>query len=145
MPAAATAGRLYELSGDSWFGGLGFERRGTPNAAPAALASRDLPSLSGGYRWDERHSLSLQLVPGGRRDGLAQEVHLTFRTALGRDQVTLDLLSSTVFLPGGQAAPQRLGLSVSYDWPRYFVRLAYDPKANFLPQDSLKLSAGMRF
>ena len=40
---------------------------------------------------------------------------------------------------------ERLGLSVSYDWPRYFVRLSYDSKLSPLPQDSLRFSAGVRF
>jgi hypothetical protein len=39
----------------------------------------------------------------------------------------------------------RLGLSVNYDWPRYFVRLSYDTGLNPLPQDNLRFSAGMRF
>jgi len=40
---------------------------------------------------------------------------------------------------------ERLGLSVSYDWPRYFVRLTYDSKLAPIPQDSLRFSAGVRF
>jgi hypothetical protein len=39
----------------------------------------------------------------------------------------------------------RLGLVMSYDWPRYFVRLSYDSKLNLVPQDSLRFSAGIRF
>jgi hypothetical protein len=42
-------------------------------------------------------------------------------------------------------SPDRLGLSVSYDWPRYFVRLSYDSAVTPLPQDSLRFSAGVRF
>jgi hypothetical protein len=34
---------------------------------------------------------------------------------------------------------------VGYDWPTYFVRLAWDPKVNFTPQDMVRLSAGVRF
>jgi hypothetical protein len=45
----------------------------------------------------------------------------------------------------GGRGPERLGLSVSYDWPRYFVRLSYDTGLNPLPQDKLRFSAGMRF
>jgi hypothetical protein len=45
----------------------------------------------------------------------------------------------------GGRGPERLGLSVSYDWPRYFVRLSYDPGLNPLPQDKVRFSAGMRF
>lgn len=47
-------------------------------------------------------------------------------------------------LTGGRGT-ERLGLSVSYDWPRYFVRLTYDARLNLVPQDSLRFSAGMRF
>ncbi|MEP6790864.1 MAG: hypothetical protein ABI907_05810 [Ramlibacter sp.] len=104
-PVPAMAAGLYELAGDNWYGGLGFERRSAIGTPAVPLQVRELPALSGGYRWDERHTLSLQLVPTGRR----------------------------------------LGLAVSYDWPRYFVRLAYDPKASFMPQDMLRLSAGVRF
>jgi hypothetical protein len=39
----------------------------------------------------------------------------------------------------------RLGLALSYDWPRYFVRLSYDSRLNLVPQDSVRFSAGMRF
>jgi hypothetical protein len=45
----------------------------------------------------------------------------------------------------GGRRPERLGLSVSYDWPRYFVRLSYDTGLNPLPQDKVRFSAGMRF
>jgi PAS domain S-box-containing protein len=34
---------------------------------------------------------------------------------------------------------------VTYDWPRFFVRLAYDPKTNFTPVDARRLSIGTRF
>ena len=39
----------------------------------------------------------------------------------------------------------RLGLSVGYDWPRYFLRFTYDQGLNLTPADSLRFSAGMRF
>ena len=45
----------------------------------------------------------------------------------------------------GGRGPESLGLSVSYDWPRYFVRLSYDTGLNPLPQDKVRFSAGMRF
>ena len=39
----------------------------------------------------------------------------------------------------------RAGLTLGYDWPRYFVRLAWDPKVNFTSQDMLRVQAGTRF
>jgi outer membrane protein assembly factor BamA len=48
-------------------------------------------------------------------------------------------------LSKGRGAGQHLGLSVNYDWPRYFVRFGYDQGLNIAPQDSLRFSAGIRF
>jgi hypothetical protein len=39
----------------------------------------------------------------------------------------------------------RLGLAVSYDWPRYFVRFSYDQGLTLTPADNLRFSAGVRF
>jgi hypothetical protein len=47
-------------------------------------------------------------------------------------------------LTGGRSG-DRLGLAVSYDWPRYFVRLSYDTKLNLTPADTLRFSAGVKF
>ena len=45
----------------------------------------------------------------------------------------------------GSRGADRLGLSVRYDWPRYFVRLSYDPRLDLVPVETLRFSAGMRF
>jgi hypothetical protein len=51
--------------------------------------------------------------------------------------------SLSLQLIGG--GPERLGLSASYDWPRYFVRLSYDTGLKPVPEDNLRFSAGLRF
>ncbi|MDB5871311.1 MAG: hypothetical protein JWQ07_753 [Ramlibacter sp.] len=45
----------------------------------------------------------------------------------------------------GARGPDRLGLAVRYDWPRYFVRLSYDSRINLVPTDTVRFSAGVRF
>ena len=40
---------------------------------------------------------------------------------------------------------ERLGLAVRYDWPRYFVRVGYDPRQGEGTSEMLRFSAGMRF
>jgi hypothetical protein len=72
-----------------------------------------------GYTAGEQLSVS-----GGYRWGDGQSLSLRLTAGRGSD---------------------RLGLALSYDWPRYFVRLSYDSKVNLVPQDSLRFSAGMRF
>ncbi len=45
----------------------------------------------------------------------------------------------------GTRGGNRLGLSVSYDWPRYFVRMSWDSGLNPVLQEKVRFSAGMRF
>lgn len=52
--------------------------------------------------------------------------------------------SLSLRLTSGRGA-ERLGLAVSYDWPRYFVRLSYDSKFTLTPAETLRFSAGMKF
>ena len=37
------------------------------------------------------------------------------------------------------------GISMTYDFDRYFVRLAFDPHVNFTPDDMVRFAAGIRF
>lgn len=76
------------------------------------------------------------------------------RLAVGRT-VELDMLS----LGGGyrwrdgqslsmqltHSRQEGLGLSMRYDWPRYYLRLSYDPRPANTASDMLRFSAGIRF
>ena len=100
--------------------------------------------LSGGYRWADNQSLALQVVRDNRLNPNQQNVHLVYRTPVnGSDRLTLDLLQKKGLVGGVPIS--RFGLSVGYDWPSYFVRVAWDPQVNFTAQDMLRLSVGTRF
>ena len=75
-------------------------------------------------------------VPGGPTSEDVLKVSGGYRWSDG-EALSLQLSRSK----GGD----RLGLSVSYVWPRYFVRLSYDPGLNLTPADVLRFSAGVRF
>lgn len=76
------------------------------------------------------------------------------RLAVGRT-VELDMLS----LGGGyrwrngeslsmqltHSRQEGLGLSMRYDWPRYYLRLSFDPRPANAASDTLRFSAGIRF
>jgi hypothetical protein len=37
------------------------------------------------------------------------------------------------------------GFSANWDWPTWFMRVAYDPYQNFSAQDAWRLAVGVRF
>ncbi len=131
-------------AGSTWFAGLGLGRTNLRNYVNLNFDPNDAWMLSGGYRWDDKQSLALQVVRDNRLNPDQQHVHLVWRTQLAEQQrLTLDLLAKKGLV---NAEPiQRLGLSVVYDWPRFFVHAAWDPKVNFTPQDMFRLSVGTRF
>ena len=97
-------------------------------------------SLAAGRNWFAQ-------VAVGR--GLQQPVSLSGANAgdalsIGGGYRWGDGQSMSLQVTGGHGA-DRLGLSVRYDWPRYFVRLSYDSRINPLPADTLRFSAGVRF
>ena len=130
--------------GDTWFAGVGAGRTNLRNYANLNFDPNDAWMLSGGYRWADNRSLALQVVRDNRLNPDQQNTHLVYRTPInGTDRLTLDLLQKKGLVGG--ASISRFGLSVGYDWPRYFVRVAWDPQVNFTAQDMLRLSVGTRF
>ena len=131
-------------AGETWFAGVGLGRTNLRNYVNLNFDPNDAWMLSGGYRWGDNDSLALQVVRDNRLNPDQQHVHLVWRTPLAGDQrLTLDLLDKKGLVAG--LPIQRIGLSVGYDWPRVFVRLAWDPNVNFTQQHMLRLSAGTRF
>ena len=118
---------------------LGGVRVGTVAQADARFSGAGL-SLAAGANWFAQVSVgrSLQFDAGLSAAVPAEALRVAggYRWADGQ--------SLSLQVTSGRSA-DRLGLSVSYDWPRYFVRLSYDTGLNPLPQDKLRFSAGMRF
>ena len=137
-------GSLALETGERWFAGAGLGRTNLRNYANLNFDPNDSYTLYGGYRWGETTSLSLQLIHDNRQNPDQRHVHLLWRQDLGDGQrLTVDVLDKRGTVEGQFI--RRTGLSVNYDWPRWYVRVAWDPKVNFTPQDMLRLSVGVRF
>ena len=137
-------GSVSVETGDTWFAGVGAGRTNLRNYANLNFDPNDAWMLSGGYRWADNRSLALQVVRDNRLNPDQQNVHLVYRTPLnGSDRLTLDVLQKKGLVGGLPIS--RFGLSLGYDWPSYFVRVAWDPQVNFTAQDMLRLSVGTRF
>lgn len=160
VPAAATPFKLttglYSMSGGGAPAGLGLDLnlRYTSGLGDLWLGWFRAPVLdvaqprAGWHRTYDfggvRFMPSLQVVRDNRQNPSQQNVHLLYRTPVADQRLlTLDLLAKTGLLNG--VPIHRLGLSVTYDWRQNFVRLAYDPRVNFTPQDMWRLSVGSRF
>ena len=131
-------------TGDAWFVGAGVGRTNLRNYANLNFDPNDAWMLSGGYRWAGNHSLALQWIRDNRVNPDQQNLHVVYRMPVNQtDRLTVDALQKKGLVGGTPIS--RFGLSVGYDWPRYFVRVAYDPLVNFSVQDMLRLSVGTRF
>lgn len=137
-------GSLGVETGDSWFAGAGIGRTNLRDSVSLNFDPNDAYSLSGGYRGGDGESVSFVLVRDNRLNPDQQHLHLVYRrTVNSSHRLTIDALLKRGLVD--EEMIEKTGLSIAYDWPRWFLRLSYDPNANFTPQDLWRLSAGTRF
>lgn len=150
QPAGQVASHRYAAAslgietGESWFIGAGFGRTNLHQNTNLNFDPNDSYSLSAGLRVDGGASYQLQWVRDNRQNPDQRHLHLVWRTPLPQGQrLTVDLLHKQGLVD--DVTIHRWGASLAYDWPRFFVRVAYDPKVNFTPETQWRLSAGTRF
>ncbi len=137
-------GSAYAEAGSSWFAGAGISRTNLQNFVNLNFDPGDSYTLAGGYRWADNHAITLSRIRDNRLNPDQQNVHLVYRAPVNGDQrLTLDGVYKTGLVSG--APVRELGFSATYDWPRFFVRAAWDPKVNFTAQDMFRMSVGTRF
>jgi hypothetical protein len=137
-------GSVNVETGKTWFVGAGYGRTNQRPYYNLNFDPNDAWSLAGGYRSPQGESYALSYVRDDRDNPDQQHVHAVYRTPVnGQDRLTVDLLYKQGLVNGDGIS--KLGLTVTYDWPRYFVRLAYDPNTNFTTDNVLRLSVGTRF
>lgn len=137
-------GSINVETGKTWFVGAGY---GRTNLAPyynLNFDPNDAWTLSGGYRAPDGASYSLSYTRDDRENPDQQHLHAVYRASVnGSDRFTLDLLFKRGLVNGDSI--NRVGVTLTYDWPRFFVRLAFDPNTNFTSDDVIRTSIGTRF
>jgi len=137
-------GSLAAEAGTRWFAGGGLGRTNLRNYANLNFDPNDAVTLYGGYRWNDADSLSVQLVRDNRLNPDQQNLHFIWRNHLADgERFTIDLLARQGTVD--DRFVRRAGLSLNYEWTRWFARVAWDPKVNFTAQNMLRLSTGARF
>jgi hypothetical protein len=96
-------------------------------------------SMQAGQNWYAQVGLGRTYEPAANFSGVAPmgavNISAGYRWSDG------DSLSLLLTRPRGE----RLGLSVSYDWTRYFLRMSYEPGLSLTPADMVRFSAGLKF
>lgn len=137
-------GSLNVETGKTWFVGAGYGRTNLHPYFNLNYDPNDAWTLSGGYRAADGASYALSLTRDDRENPDQEHFHAVYRAPVnGSDRLTLDVLYKRGLVNGDSIA--RLGATVTYDWPRFFVRLAFDPNTNFTSDDVVRVSVGARF
>ena len=137
-------GSVQVETGSPYFVGMGFGRTNLRPYWNLNFDPNDSYMLSTGFRDAGGQSFVMQYVRDNREHPDQQHLHFVYRRPMEGDRrITLDLLRKQGLVDDGMI--RRWGLALTHDWPRYFVRVAYDPKANFSQDDMWRVSIGMRF
>ena len=137
-------GSISVETGKTWFVGAGLGRTNLRPYYNLNFDPNDAGSLGAGYRVPGGASYSVSLTRDNRENPDQQHFHAVYRTPInGQDRLTIDLLYKQGLVNGDSI--RKLGATVTYDWPRYFVRLAYDPNTNFTADNAVRVSVGTRF
>lgn len=138
-------GSITATTVDPFFGMIGY---GMTNLKPYSNLNfdpNDAITLGVGYKKEDGYSVTLFMVRDVRVVPRQQNVHLLMQYPLQNKQ----RISLEVFNKSGPTDPglsiNSVGVSITYDWPCYFLRIAYDPKANFTQDDMTRITIGMRF
>ncbi|MBS4098209.1 MAG: hypothetical protein KGZ83_15385 [Sulfuricella sp.] len=139
--AAATA----ELGGDHYFL-LGLSRTNLRDYYNLTFDPNDSVLYGiGSHTLIPQTQAYLFSVKDNRLDTGQRVSHLVLRYQSGdKSRWTLDL-SQKSGQGEGEEKISATGVTLGYDFDRYFVRAAYDPKVNFTVQNMARVSLGMRF
>ncbi len=108
-----------------------------PNDAFTAGAAVD---QANGTRW------SFYLVQDNRTAPGQRITHLTYRPAFSQGRrLMVDMFRRSGPLPGADQRISAYGATFTLDIKPMFVKLSYDPKANFVDSNMLRLSVGTHF
>jgi hypothetical protein len=137
-------GSLQAETGDPWFAAVGIGRTNLRPYVNLNFDPNDSYLLAAGRRSESGQVFMLQMVRDNRENPDQRHFHLLYRQPLaGGQRLTLDALYKIGMVEGETI--HRWGATATYDWPRFFVRVAFDPKTNFTPLDAWRFSVGTRF
>ncbi|MGZ5571908.1 MAG: hypothetical protein ACXWHZ_04205 [Usitatibacter sp.] len=131
-------------AGAPWFAGAGIGRTNLRPYYNLNFDPNDSYALSAGRRDESGQLFTLLMVRDNRENPDQRHFHFVYRQPIAAGKrLTFDALYKVGRVD--EETIRRWGFTVTYDWPRVFIRLARDPNTNFTPVDAWRLSFGTRF
>jgi hypothetical protein len=131
-------------AGQPWFAGAGIGRTNLRPYVNLNFDPNDSYLVSAGRRDDDGRVVMVQMVRDNREHPDQRHFHLLYRQPLeAGERLTMDALYKVGLVEGERI--RRWGATMTYDWPRVFVRIARDPATNFTPVNAWRVSLGARF
>jgi hypothetical protein len=124
---------------------LGYSRTNLKFYATLTFDPNDSAQLGLGRVFGDAGRIDLFTIADVRLGTRQQNTHLIWRRPFGEgNRVTLDFLYKSGHTDSGPFI-RALGATLTLDRPRWFVRMAYDPYANFGSSAMVRLGGGVRF
>jgi hypothetical protein len=138
-------GSLDAQVGHAWYGLLGWGRTNLKPYFNLNFDPNDALTLGAGHLFDNGQNWSLFVVRDDRLHTGQTDWHLTARIPVDDgDRLSLDVMRKSGDSDAGHIR-EAWAVSATWDFPRWFMRLAHDPKQNFSAQDAWRVSGGVRF
>ena len=138
-------GSVYSELGGATHAIVGYSRTNLRPYATLTFDPNDSAQLGVGRVMGDAGRIDVFTIADIRLGTGQQNTHLIWRRPVRQGyRVTLDLLyksghaDSGVFVRGE-------GATLTFDWPRWFLRWAYDPYANFGSYTMVRVGGGVRF
>ena len=129
--------------GAAWYGVAGFGRTDARPYFNLNFDPNDALTFGAGHRSESGISYLVFVVADDRFHTGQRDWHANVQIPFGNSHVTLDLLRKSGLSDVGPITGW--GFSANYDWPKRFLRLAYDPHQNFSAQSAWRVATGVRF
>jgi hypothetical protein len=136
-------GSLNLQIGGAWYCLAGLGRTDGRDYFNLNFDPNDAVTLGIGHTGADQARYSVFVVADNRFHTQQRDWHADVQLPFGSDRATLDLLRKSGLSAAGYI--RAWGFSANWDWPRWFMRVAYDPYQNFSAQNAWRVAGGMRF
>ena len=136
-------GSVNLQAGAAWYGLAGIGRTDARSYFNLNFDPNDAFTLGAGHSAGSGYRYLVFVVADNRFHTGQRDWHLNAEVPFGPAHATFDLLRKTGL--GDAGAVRAWGFSANYDWPRWFLRLTYDPAQNFSAQNAWRFATGVRF